>query len=226
MTASGADDRSGTTIEVVDDVAAAFADLVVREQPSTIALSGGGTARSCYEALAARSGLDWSGVEVLIGDERWVPVDHTDSNEGMARAELLDHVAVRKVHSLRGAGVSPEDAAESYDELVRGLGAIDIVHLGLGPDGHTGSIFPGSETLEVDDRYVRDAEPRLDPRHHRVTLTLPGIALGHHVVFTVEGADKADVFARVQAGDERLPATRVRAERVTWLVDRAVAPEG
>lgn len=211
-------------VEVVDDVAAAFADLVVREQPRTIALSGGGTARACYEALAARSGIDWSQVTVLIGDERWVPVTHDDSNEGMARAELLDHVAVREVHSMRGAGVSPEDAAEAYDRLLAELGGIDLVHLGMGPDGHTASIFPGSETLEADDRFVVDTEPRLDPRHHRVTFTLAGIALARHVVFTVEGPEKAAIASRAIAGDEKLPAARVRADRITWLVDRSLSP--
>lgn len=210
-------------LEVVDDVAAAFADLVVREQPRSLAVSGGGTARACYEALAARSGIDWSEVEVLVGDERWVPVDHEDSNEGMARAELLDHVPVCEIHSVRGAGNTPEAAAAAYDGLVRGLGRIDLVHLGMGPDGHTASIFPGSPTLEEDERLVVAAEPGLEPYHRRVTLTLPGIALARHVVFTVTGADKADVFRRVQAGDESLPAARVRAERVTWLADPAVA---
>ena len=212
-------------VERVDDVAAAFADLVVREQPSTLAVSGGGTARSCYEALAARSGIDWPSVTVLVGDERWVPVDHDDSNEGMARQELLDHVAVGAVHSMRGAGATPEEAAEAYDRLLRELGSIDLVHLGMGPDGHTASIFPGSPTLDVADRLAVAAEPGLDPFHRRVTLTLPGIALARHVVFTVEGDAKQDVLRRVLAGDESLPAARVRAERVTWLVSQE-APGG
>ena len=205
-------------VERVTDVAAAFADLVVREQPRTLAVSGGGTARRCYEALAARGGVDWPSVTVLVGDERWVPVDHPDSNEGMARQELLDHVAVGAVHSMRGAGATPPEAALAYDELVRGLGAVDLVHLGMGPDGHTASIFPGSPTLEVTDRLVVDAEPGLEPRHQRVTFTLPGIALARHVVFTVEGDAKREILQRVLDGDESLPAARVRAERVTWLL--------
>ena len=205
-------------VERVDDVAAAFADLVVRDQPRTIALSGGGTARRCYEALAARSGIPWRDVVVLIGDERWVPVDHEDSNEGMAREELLDHVEPGAVHSMVGAGDTPEAAAAAYDDLVRGLGAIDLVHLGMGPDGHTASIFPGSPTLGVTDRLVVAAEPGLEPLHRRVTLTLPGIALARHAVFTVEGDAKQDVLRRALDGDESLPAARVRAERVTWLV--------
>lgn len=207
-------------VERVDDVAAAFADLVVREQPSTFAVSGGGTARSCYEALAARSGIDWPSMTVLVGDERWVPVDHDDSNEGMARQELLDHVDVGAIRSMRGAGSTPEEAAAAYDALLRDLGAIDLVHLGMGPDGHTASIFPGSPTLEVTGRLAVAAEPGLEPRHRRVTLTLPGIALARHAVFTVAGDAKQDVLRRVLDGDEALPAARVRAERVTWLVVR------
>ena len=198
-------------VVVVDDVATAFADLVVREAPRTIALSGGGTARRCYETLASRSGIDWSGVTVLFGDERLVPVDHADSNEGMAREELLDHVAVGAVHSMT------DSTADDYDDLLRRLGGIDLIHLGLGPDGHTASLFPASPALEVVDRLVVDADPGLPPPHRRRTLTLPGIALGRHVVVTVEGEAKADAWQRVQRGDD-VPAARLRAPKLTWLV--------
>lgn len=198
-------------VVVVDDVATAFADLVVRDQPRTIALSGGGTARRCYETLASRSGIDWPSVVVLFGDERLVPVDHPDSNEGMAREELLDHLDLGAVHSMATS------SAEGYDRLVRELGKIDLVHLGLGPDGHTASLFPGSPALDVTDRLVVDADPGLPPPHRRRTLTFPGIALGSHVVVTVEGEAKAEAWRRVQRGDD-VPAARVRAPRVTWLV--------
>ena len=203
----------------VDDVATAFADLVVREGPGRLALSGGGTARRCYETLATRSGIDWPSVTVLLGDERLVPVDHEDSNEGMARAELLDHVEVAAVHSMTAS------TADDYDALVGALGSIDLVHLGMGPDGHTASLFPGAPTLDVTDRYVVDAEPGLAPFHRRRTLTLPGLALARHVVFTVEGDDKREAWERVLAG-EPLPAGRVVAPRVTWLVSRQLAARG
>ena len=207
----GGGDLLNGQVVVVDDVATAFADLVVREQPRTIALSGGGTARRCYETLASRSGIDWPSVTVLLGDERLVPVDHPDSNEGMAREELLDHVPVGAVHSMATS------SADDYDRLVRGLGGIDLIHLGLGPDGHTASLFPGSPALEVTDRLVVDTDPGLPPPHRRRTLTLPGIASGRHVVVTVEGEAKADAWRRVQA-DEDVPAARLRAPRLTWLV--------
>lgn len=203
-------------IELVDDVATAFADLVVRDRPRTIALSGGGTARRCYEVLATRSGLDWPSVEVLFGDERVVPVDHPDSNEGMARAELLDHVPVGTVHSMANSD------AERYDALVASLGSIDLVHLGMGPDGHTASLFPGTPALDVTDRYVVGNEAKLAPFVQRLTLTFPGIALARHVVLTVEGEEKLDAWRRVRSGED-LPAGRVDAPRVTWLVSRDLA---
>jgi 6-phosphogluconolactonase len=199
-----------------DDVAAAFADLVVREQPRSLALSGGGTARRCYEALAGRSGVDWTTVTVLFGDERIVPVEHPDSNEGMAREELLDHVPVGAIRSLVGLG------PDAYGDLLRELGVVDLVHLGLGPDGHTASLFPGSAALDERDRLVVRAEAQLPPLVDRFTMTLPAIARARHVVFTVEGMAKADAWQRVRQGDD-VPATRVIAARVTWLVDGALA---
>lgn len=204
-------------ITYVDDVATAFADLVVREQPRTLTVSGGGTARRCYETLATRSGIDWSTVTVLLGDERLVPVEHPDSNEGMVRAELLDHVPVAAVHSMATS------TADDYDALVRSLGSIDLVHLGMGPDGHTASLFPGAPALDVTDRFAVLSEPKLEPFHQRMTLTLPAIGRARQAVFTVEGDDKRAAFERVLRGDD-LPAARVRAGRVTWIVDRALAP--
>jgi 6-phosphogluconolactonase len=214
---------SGPTgeVRVVDDVPAAFVATIASCAPRTLALSGGGTAERCYRALRDAGGVAWEDLTVLFGDERWVPVDHPDSNEGMARRVLLEHVPVRAVHSLRGAGVDLSAAADAYDALVASLGRIDVVHLGLGPDGHTASLFPGSPALAVDDRLVvatgDDAHP-----HPRLTLTFPGIARGDVVVVTVEGEDKAEAWRRVQAGDD-VPAARIVAGEVVWLVDRAVA---
>jgi 6-phosphogluconolactonase len=204
------------SIEVVDDVATAFADLVVREQPRTIALSGGGTAKRAYEVLATRSGIDWSSIDVLFGDERMVPVDDDRSNEGMARAELLDHVPVHAVHSMATSD------AEHYGELVRSLGTIDLVHLGMGPDGHTASLFPGTAAVDVTDRLVVPNEPKLEPFVERMTFTFPALAMARHVVFTVEGEDKLDAWRKVRSGVD-LPAARVDAATVTWLVSRELA---
>ncbi|MCU1379293.1 MAG: 6-phosphogluconolactonase [Acidimicrobiales bacterium] len=203
-------------IVYIDDVATAFADVVVRDQPQTFALSGGNTARRCYETLATRSGIDWPSVEILFSDERMVPVDHPDSNEGVARAELLDHVPVKAIHSMANSD------AETYDALVRSLGSIDLVHLGMGADGHTASLFPGTPALDITDRYVVTNSDELHP-HPRLTFTYPGIALGRHVVLTVEGEEKRDAWNRVLAGED-LPAGRVWAEQITWLVDEDLSP--
>ena len=202
-------------IEYVDDVASAFADLVVREGPHTIALSGGDTARRCYELLASRSGIDWPAVTILFGDERVVPVSDPESNEGMARAELLDHVPVGRIESLVNSG------AEPYEDLLEKLGGIDLIHLGLGPDGHTASLFPGTPALDVTDQLVVQNGDSNHP-HPRLTFTFPGIARGRHVVFTIEDEEKAEAWRRVRSGED-LPAGRVHAERVTWLVDRSLA---
>jgi 6-phosphogluconolactonase len=208
-------------VQVVDDVPAAFADLVIERAPRSIALSGGGTAQACYEALAAR-GPDWSGVDVFLGDERFVPVSDADSNEGMVRRVLVDRVGYGTLHSMADAGPTPDAAAAAYDAELAEFGPIDLVHLGLGPDGHTASIFPGSPTLTVADRLVVTAGDGAHP-HPRITFTYPAIARAALVVVTVAGREKRAPFARVRAGDESLPAARVRAAEVLWLADPAAA---
>lgn len=206
----------GTT-EVVDDVATAFARLVVQEEPRSVALSGGETAEECYSAVRALS-PDWSVVEVFMSDERFVPPDHADSNEGMARRVLLDHVHPRAIHSMFRPGPI-EDAALAYDELVRAAPPIDIVHLGLGPDGHTASLFPDSPTLDEAERFVVAAGDSAHP-HPRLTFTFPAIARGRLVVVTVAGEEKRDAIERIRAGAD-LPGARIRGDRVLWLGDRA-----
>ncbi|HET9730920.1 MAG TPA: 6-phosphogluconolactonase [Acidimicrobiia bacterium] len=204
-------------VHVVDDVAPAFATLVAAEAPHSLALSGGDTARRCYEALRGAS-IDWSGIDVFFGDERIVPVQSDDSNEGMARRVLLDDVRPHAVHSLVGLG------ADAYDALVREVPPISIVHLGLGPDGHTASLFPGSPSLDETTRYVVETGDDAHP-HRRLTFTFPAIARAQLVIVTVEGPSKREPLTRVSAGDD-LPAARIRAERVVWIVDQAAYADG
>lgn len=204
-------------IREVASVPDAFADLVVDLQPTSIALSGGSTAEAAYRSLASR-GMDWSGTDVFLGDERFVPVEDPDSNEGMIRRVLFEDAKPRALHSMVGAGATPEAAAAAYDTLIRESDPIEVVHLGLGPDGHTASLFPGAATLDITDRFVAVAGDELHP-HPRLTFTYPAIARSPLVVFTVAGAEKRDAFARVRAGDESLPAARVRADRIIWLAD-------
>lgn len=206
-------------IRQVDDVAEAFADLVAARRPPSIALSGGSTAEKGYAALATR-GMDWTNTDVYLGDERFVPVSDPDSNEGMIRRVLFASTQPEALHSMSGAGEAVEAAADAYDALLRANDPIDLVHLGLGPDGHTASLFPGAATLNITDRLVVSAGDELHP-HPRLTFTYSAIERSPLVVFTVAGAEKREAFAGVRAGDESLPATHVRADQIIWLADAA-----
>ena len=214
-------------LTITDDVPRAFAARVIdafRTRPGdtfSIALSGGETARACYERLAASAGsqVDWWKVDVYWGDERCVPHDHEDSNYLLAREALLDRVgAANATHLMRCAEV------DAYQLRVGDLGRFDLVHLGLGPDGHTASLFPGSPALEADPgRLVAlNEDPTGRNPYPRMTLTLAGIARARLVVVTVEGEAKAEALAAVDRGDD-VPAARIEAERVIWLVDEAAA---
>ena len=154
-------------VRTVDNVPQAFAAFVEEAAPTSIALSGGETARECYELLAV-AGVEWQGVDVWFGDERWVPVHDPDSNEGMARVVLLDEVEPRSIEPMYQPDLTPEAGAERYDGLLRAAPPLGLVHLGLGPDGHTCSLFPGSASLDERERFVVTAgddqhpHPRLD----------------------------------------------------------------
>jgi 6-phosphogluconolactonase len=164
--------------------------------------------------------MDWSQTEVYLGDERFVPVDDPDSNEGMIRRVLFADAQPKAIHSMAGAGGTVEAAADAYDAFIRAADPIAITHLGLGPDGHTASLFPGASSLAVRDRMVVSAGDEQHP-HPRLTFTYPAIARSPLVVVTVAGDEKRVAFARVRNGDESLPATHVRAREVVWLADPA-----
>lgn len=214
---------------VVDDVAAAFSAHVIeafRQRESddfSIALSGGNTARECYEHLAANCDdqIDWWQVEVLWGDERCVPADSDDSNERLGRQALLERVGgAHAVHPMRC-----DRGPDRYQLLLGDLGHIDLIHLGVGPDGHTASLFPDSPALNADPgRLVAlNHDPSgLNP-FDRMTLTLSGLRRGRLVLFTVSGKEKQAAMQAIADGVD-LPAARVRADRVVWLVDPAAAP--
>ena len=214
---------------VVDDVAGEFSERVIEafhsraDEEFSIALSGGQTARDCYERLAsdAAQQIDWWLVDVYWGDERCVPPDHSDSNERLVRESLLERVgAAHAVYPMRC-----EEGTEPYQLRLGELGRFDVVHLGMGDDGHTASLFPGSNALDADPgRLVAfNEDPTGVHPHQRMTLTLSGISRARLVLVTVSGAEKRDAMRRVAAGED-LPAARVRADRVVWLVDPAAAP--
>ena len=202
-------------VRVVEDVPAAFAALVVERAPRSIALSGAWLARKCYEELRGAP-LDWPDIEVFFGDERFVPSSSEDSNEGQARRALLGYVEPRAVHSMYAPGPIA-DAADAYDALIRRSPPIDLIHLGIGPDGHTASLFPNTDALAEQRRFVVPNGDDLHP-HPRLTFTFPAIARARLVVVAVSGAEKRDAMARIRAGDD-LPGARIRAPEVIWLVD-------
>jgi 6-phosphogluconolactonase len=212
-------------VRLVPSVPEAFADLVVDELSTATAgyalfLSGGETAVECYRALAIRPGVAWGGVDVYLGDERCVPPDDPDSNHRMVVETLLDAVGpVRSDHPMYTAG-TPAEAAAAYQELVAAV-VPDLVHLGLGPDGHTASLFPGSVALDDTDPthlVVANADPNGVNAHERITLTYAGIARARRTVVTVAGASKRDALARLLAGED-LPAGRLTGQDLLWLVD-------
>jgi 6-phosphogluconolactonase len=126
----------------------------------------------------------------------------------------------RSLHSMAGAGSTVEEAAAAYDALIRASDPIDVIHLGLGPDGHTASLFPEAQTLDITDRLVVSAGDEQHP-HPRLTFTYPAISRSPLVVFTVAGEEKRKAFSRVRNGDEAMPATRVQADQIIWLADQA-----
>ena len=185
------------------------------------AISGGKTPLPVYALLAAEPGLPWRETELFLADERCVPEGHPDSNLGAAREALLAHVPAR-AHPV-AVEREPEEAARAYDAELGAAGPLDLVLLGIGADGHTASLFPGSPALLVRDRLAVAARaPAGLPGPWRVTLTFAALDAARRVVFLVEGAAKRATVARVLAGDD-LPAAKVRAAEVLLLVTRDAA---
>ena len=214
---------------VVDDLPGEFAERVIEafharpEEEFSLFLSGGDTARRSYERLAVDGAeqIDWWGVDVYWGDERCVPLDSPDSNERLGRQALLERVgAAHAVYPMRC-----DEGPDPYQLRIGELGRIDLIHLGLGVDGHTASLFPSSPALDADPGrlVVLNEDPSGRNPYQRMTLTLSALARARLIIFTVSGTEKRDALRRVVAGED-LPAGRVQAERIVWLVDEAAAP--
>jgi 6-phosphogluconolactonase len=214
---------------VVDDLPGAFTERVIaayrarHEEQFSLCLSGGPTARRCYEQLATDAAelIDWWCVDIYWGDERCVPADHPDSNQLLVRQALLERVgAANAVYPMRC-----EEGPEAYQLRLGEVGHLDFVHLGMGADGHTASLFPGSPALDADEgRLVAlNEDPGGRNPYQRMTLTFSGLARSKLIVFTVAGAEKRDALQAVVDGAD-LPAGRVTADRVVWLVDPEAAP--
>jgi 6-phosphogluconolactonase len=232
-------------VRLAAEAVARRAEAAVRARGRfALALAGGSTPQALHRLLADpaapyRERIDWGRTHVFFGDERCVPPGHRDSNYGAARDALLAHVPVPagQVHRLRGEDRDPARAAAEYErELREALGAapgaphaalprLDLVLLGLGEDGHTASLFPGTAALLERERLVVANEvPKLGA--WRLTFTLPLLAAARAVLFVVAGANKADAVAAVLAGGPgEPPAARVRLDDgdLAWLLDGAAA---
>lgn len=201
-----------------------------------VALSGGSTPRATYTLLASdefTARADWQHVHVFWGDERCVPPDHPESNFRLADGALLCHVPIPSgnIHRIRGE-LEPEIAAQAYAaELHTFFGTpwprFDLVLLGMGNDGHTASLFPGSAALRETVRPIVAVKAHYQDRPApRVTLTPPAINAARQVLFLVTGTSKADIVQAVLEGpDGRFPAQWIRPTpgHLTWLMDIAAA---
>lgn len=189
----------------------------------SLGLAGGSTPRATYEKLRDAD-IDWTVVDAWLGDERWVAPDHKHSNARMAREVLLDHVPAAFLDNPWCEGCDPKTVAEQYAaDLDRTIGdKPDIVLLGMGDDGHTASLFPGTTALEETQAgYAANLVPE---KGWRLTATLPLLHRVRKIIFLVSGEGKADILAQVLRGAP-YPSTLVAegADDVTWFVDEAAA---
>jgi 6-phosphogluconolactonase len=225
--------------EAADLLARTIDDTVAQRGTAFVALSGGSTPKAMGHLLAQpefRTKIPWADVHVFWGDERWTPPSRPDSNAGEAMRAFLDHVGIpgSNVHPFVTEGVSPTESAELYERDVRatlaagsGLPRFDLVLLGMGDDGHTASLFPGSTPIHEHQKLVVS--------HHvaklnatRLTMTPPLLNAARKVVFLVAGAGKAERLHDVLDGPENvdeLPSQVIRPTdgTLTWLVDEAAA---
>lgn len=220
------------------NIASVLHEAIARRARASICLTGGSTPKPTYELLAGSAGtsVDWSQTDIWFGDERCVPPDHKDSNFCMANAALISRVPVpgERVHRIPGEDGARE-AAQSYDSALREhysgdqtAPTFDILLLGVGPDGHIASLFPGSQSLGETARWVVGTQaPDGMPVQERVSVTIPVFNRARHVMFLVEGAGKRGVLESILVHGTLLPAALVHGlERTTWMMDETAAPPG
>ncbi|MBI1277120.1 MAG: 6-phosphogluconolactonase [Anaerolineaceae bacterium] len=200
----------------------------------TIALSGGSTPKTLFQLLASdyKEAVDWENVYVFWGDERCVPPDDADSNFRMARETLLDYVPISEANIFRIKGeLPPSDGAAQYELTLRGvfkdqLPRLDLILLGMGDDGHTASLFPGTDALNERQKWVIPNHVLTAKQTWRITFTLPVINNAANVMFLVAGTGKAETLKRVLKGEYKpteLPSQLIKPTDGTlvWAVDHA-----
>jgi 6-phosphogluconolactonase len=222
-------------LEVFDDVASvarAGASTIAAEARAavasrglfTLAVSGGHTPWIMLGALAGED-VPWSGVNLFQIDERVAPDGHADRNLTHLRESLLQHVPLRpdQIHAMPVESSDLEAAAAQYAAVLRDVSGsppvLDLVHLGLGPDGHTASLVPGDPVLDVENADV--AVTGVYQGRRRMTLTYPALNRARRVLWIVTGIEKVDMLRRLRAGDRSIPAGRVRSDEALLLADRA-----
>jgi 6-phosphogluconolactonase len=225
-----------------DEITRAAREAVTAHDCFAVALAGGTTPRGSYALLAEDDArppaqrLPWDKVHFFFGDERHVPPSHPDSNYRMAQEALFSRIPVPEgnIHRIE-AELGAQEAADNYQELLRAFFGLrpgefprfDLILLGMGPDGHTASLFPGSQALDDTTRLVA-ANWVEKFRDFRITLTFPVLNRAAEVLFLVSGADKAEMLRNVLQGDlsgAAYPAQRVRpgVGRLLWYADQAAA---
>jgi 6-phosphogluconolactonase len=203
----------------------------------TVALSGGSTPKHLYSLLALpdyKDRIPWKNVQLFWGDERCVPPDHSESNFRMAQEALLSRIQIpaENIHRMSGE-IQPQAAAAEYEKELQkffglnsgGLPRFDLILLGIGEDGHTASLFPGSNALNETKRLV--VAPFIEKlKSFRLTLTLPVLNNAANLGFLVAGPSKADAVKQAFSGSSDLPAARVQPVngKLTWLITRDAAP--
>jgi 6-phosphogluconolactonase len=188
-----------------------------------LALSGGRTPEPAYRELALAPSIDWTRVAIFFADERGVPSDHVDSNYRMVQLALLSRVSIpsNQIHRMEAERSDRDSAAREYEQLLPS--ALDILVLGIGPDGHTASLFPGSAALDERQRLVLPVIGTKPPPE-RMTITPPVIETARKVIVLASGEDKAAMVARALEGPlapKAVPAQLAR--RGTWFLDQAAA---
>ena len=227
-------DSATLATAVAGELLSRLADAQAAGHVPQIGLTGGGIAEAVHRELARLSPgfeVDWTRVVVWWGDERFVPRDSADRNARDARAALLDPVGATQVHEVPSSddAADVESAAAAYSEELRehGSGEFDVVMLGVGPDGHVASLFPGHPTLDVDDRIAVGITDSPKPPPERVSLTFAALNRTRSAWFLVSGEQKAGAVAAALSPDGDLHETPARGvagrEGTIWFLDHGAA---
>lgn len=224
------DDAESLSRGLAARIAEAARSAVQERGLFTLCLTGGRSPGRAYRLLAGED-VPWSATRVFFGDDRLVPPSHAWSNYRLARRALLEHIDIptENVHRMRGEMSSPHAAALDYEQRLRSVFGpdaawpeLDFTLLGLGPDGHVASLFPGHATLDEDQAWVVGVTgPTLPPEVRRVSLSLPTLNASRRVVFCAPGAGKRavidEILERPQQAARRYPAARLGGRETLWL---------